>query len=90
MGRPTTANQVATTPRTLRGGGWTGMLDGTSRPTNPEYEPDGIHHARKGEQPHPAVTNPIPLPRASLSFLVKQPGGLGCKLHSKCSKFVPC
>ena len=41
--RSTTANQVATTPRTLRGGGWTGMLDGTSRPTNPEYEPDGIH-----------------------------------------------
>jgi hypothetical protein len=41
---------------------------------------------RKGEQPHPAVTNPIPLLRASLSFLVKQPGGLGCKLHSKCSK----
>ena len=37
----TTANQVATTPRTLRGGGWTGMLDGTSRPTNPEYELDG-------------------------------------------------
>jgi hypothetical protein len=32
------------------------------------------------------VTNPIPLLRASLSFLVKQPGGLGCKLHSKCSK----
>jgi hypothetical protein len=32
------------------------------------------------------VTNPIPLPRASLSFLVKQPGGLGYKLHSKCSK----
>ena len=32
------------------------------------------------------MTNPIPLPRASLSFLVKQPGGLGCKLHSKCSK----
>ena len=25
-------------------------------------------------------------PRASLSFLVKQPGGLGYKLHSKCSK----
>ena len=22
----------------------------------------------KGERPHPAVTNPIPLPRASLSF----------------------
>jgi len=43
MRRSTTANQVATTPRTLRGGGWTGMLGGTSRPTNPEYEPDGIH-----------------------------------------------
>ena len=40
-GRPTTANQVATTSRTLRGGGWTGMLGGTSRPTNPEYELDG-------------------------------------------------
>ena len=33
----------------------------------------------------PAATTPIPLPRASLSFLVKQPGGLGYKLHSKCS-----
>ena len=32
------------------------------------------------------MMNPIPLPRASLSFLVKQPGGLGYKLHSKCSK----
>ena len=32
------------------------------------------------------MTNPIPLPRASLSYLVKQPGGLGYKLHSKCSK----
>ena len=46
----------------------------------------GLRTTRKGEPPHPAVTNPIPLPRASLSFLVKQPGGLGCKLHSKCSK----
>ena len=27
------------------------------------------------------MTNPIPLPHASLSFLVKQPGGLGCKLR---------
>ena len=26
------------------------MLDGTRRPTNPEYELDGIH--RKGELPH--------------------------------------
>ena len=49
----------------------------------------GLRTTRKGEPPHPAVTNPIPLPRASLSFLVKQPGGLGCKLHSKCSKCVP-
>ena len=32
------------------------------------------------------MTNPIPLPRASLSSLVKQPGELGYKLHSKCSK----
>ena len=30
-----------------------------------------------------AAKTPIPLPRASLSFLVKQPGGLG---YSKCSK----
>ena len=36
----TTANQVATTPRTLRGGGWTGMLGGTSGPTIHEHEPD--------------------------------------------------
>ena len=32
--------------------------------------------------------DPVALPRASLSFLVKQPGGLGCILHSKCSKLV--
>ena len=32
-----------TTPRAPRGTGWTGMLDGTSRPTNPENEPNGIH-----------------------------------------------
>ena len=84
-GRPTNANLGTTTLRPWAG--WTGMLDGTSRPTNPEYEPDGIH-IRKGEPPHRPrrPTNPIPLPRASLSFLVKQPGGLGCKLHSKCSK----
>ena len=60
------------------------MLDGTSRPTNPDYEPDGI--LQEGGAASPAAMNPIPLPRASLSFLVKQPGGLGCKLHSKCSK----
>ena len=46
----------------------------------------GLRTTRKGERPHPAVTNPIPLLRASLSFLVKQPGGLGYRLHSKCSK----
>lgn len=34
----TTANLGATTP-SLRAG-WTGMLDGTSRPTNPDYEPN--------------------------------------------------
>ena len=28
---------------------WIGMLGGTSRPTNLEYEPDGIH---QGEPPH--------------------------------------
>ena len=40
---------------------------------------------RKSMAASPAATTPIPLPRASLSFLVKQPGGLG--LHSmKCSK----
>ena len=64
------------------------MLDGTSRPTNPEYEPDGIH--QEGRAASPAATTPIPLPRASLSFLVKQPGGLGYKLHSKCSKCSKC
>jgi hypothetical protein len=48
---------------------------------------DGPWLRRRRERPHPAVTNPIPLLRASLSFLVKQPGGLGYKLHSKCSKY---
>ena len=51
-GRPTTANLGATTPRTLRGAGWTGMLDGTSRPTNPEYELNGIRTSGQGEPPH--------------------------------------
>ena len=55
----TTANQVATTPRTLRGGGWTGMLDGTSRPTNPEYEPDGIH--QEGGAASPGCDEPDPV-----------------------------
>jgi hypothetical protein len=32
-----------TTPRAPRVTGWTDMLDGTSRPTNPENEPNGIH-----------------------------------------------
>ena len=56
------------------------MLDGTSRPTNPDYEPDGI--LQEGRAASPAAKTPIPLPRASLSFLVKQPGGLGYKLPS--------
>ena len=51
-----------------------------------DYEPDG--DSKEGGAASPAATNPIPLPRASLSFLVKQPGGLGYKLHSKCSKVV--
>ena len=50
---------VATTPRTLRGGGWTGMLDGTSRPTNPEYEPDGIH--QEGGAASPGCDEPDPV-----------------------------
>ena len=61
------------------------MLHGTSRPTNPENEPNGIHQ-ELGRATSPAAKTPIPLPRASLSFLVKQPGGLGYRLHSKCSK----
>jgi hypothetical protein len=39
-----------------------------------------------GSRSLPMGSRSLPLPRASLSFLVKQPGGLGCKLHSKCSK----
>ena len=49
-----------------------------------DYEPDGIF--QEGRAASPAATTPIPLPRASLSFIVKQPGGLGYKPHSKCSK----
>ena len=30
------------------GNGWTGMLGGTSRPTNPDYEPDGIFLSGRG------------------------------------------
>ena len=48
-----------------------------------------VPRGRKAEEEgaaSPAARNPIPLPRASLSFSVKQPGGLGYKLHSKCSK----
>ena len=68
------------------------MLGSTNRPTNPENEQNGIlpsyHQALRescltgcNEDPDP-VTSRL----ASLSFLVKQPGGLGCILHSKCSK----
>ena len=46
-GLSTTANLGATTPR-LRAG-WTGMLDGTSRPTNPEYELNGIRTSGQGD-----------------------------------------
>ena len=61
------------------------MLDGTSRPTNPEYEPDGIH--QEGGAASPGCDEPDPVTsRLAYSFLVKQPGGLGYKLHSKCSK----
>ena len=37
----TTANQVADHAARLRAAGWTGMLGGTSRPTNPEDELNG-------------------------------------------------
>ena len=49
--------QVATTPRLWVG--WTGMLDGTSRPTNPEYEPDGIH--QEGGAASPGCDEPDPV-----------------------------
>jgi hypothetical protein len=39
--------------------GWTGMLDGTSRPTNPEYEPDGIH--QEGGAASPSCDEPDPV-----------------------------
>jgi hypothetical protein len=64
------------------------ILSSRERPQslkNPEYELDGSF--QEGRAASPAATIPIPLPRASLSLLVKkQPGGLGYKLHSKCSK----
>ena len=55
---PTTANLGATTPCPLWAG-WTGMLDGTSRPTNPEYEPDGIH--QEGGTASPGCDEPDPV-----------------------------
>ena len=56
------------------------MLDGTSRPTNPEYEPDGFH--QEGGTASPGCDEPDPATsRLSLSFLVKQPGGLGLRLQ---------
>ena len=55
----TTANLGATTLRPPRGAGWTGMLDGTSRPTNPEYEPDGIH--QEGGAASPGCDEPDPV-----------------------------
>ena len=88
--------------------GWTGMLGGTSRPTNPDYNvraerqvgilKNGEHGAaslthspaaRKEPERYPVIDTCL-LPRASPSFLVKQPGGLGYKLHSKCSKCSKC
>ena len=50
-----------------------------------EYELNGKYF-KEGGAASPAATNPIPLPRASLSFLVKQPGGHGYKLHSRGSE----
>jgi len=74
-GRPTTANQVATTLRILRGGGgWTGMLDGTGMPheqtyesTDPEYHVRTAHPPGRGSASPGCDERPIPLPRASLS-----------------------
>ena len=54
-----------------------------------EYVTPDCTPPKEGGAASPAVTNPIPSPHASLSFLVKQPGGIGCKLHSKCSKCPP-
>ena len=91
-GRPTTANQVATTPRFRAG--WTGMLSGVKRHEQ-TYESRvraGRPVSKEGLAASPAALNPIPLTSALLSFLVKQPGGSGCRLahgnrlHSKCSK----
>ena len=60
---------------------WAGMLDGTSRPTNPEYEPGGFH--QEGGTASPGCDEPDPATsRLSLSFLVKQPGGLGLRLQN--------
>ena len=42
---------------------------------------------KKGRAASPAAKTPIPLPRASLSFSAKQPGGLGYKSTPKCSKY---
>ena len=38
--------------------------------------------SKEGGAASPAATNPIPLPRASLSFSVKQPGGSGTRLQT--------
>ena len=76
MGRPTTANLGATTPR-LRAG-WTGMLDGTSRSTIHEHElNDELHHdlhrnedgkgASTAASSSRDATKPIPLPPSCLA-----------------------
>ena len=89
-GRPTTANQVATTLRILRGGGgWTGMLDGTGMPheqtyesTNPEYHVRTAHPPGRGSASPGCDERPIPLPRASLSFSHFSEAAQGTRLQT--------
>ena len=57
------------------------LRDGTSRPTNPEYEPDGIH--QEGGAASPGCDEPDPVTsRLAYSFLVKQPGARGTRLQT--------
>jgi hypothetical protein len=97
-GRPTTANQVATTLRILRGGGgWTGMLDGTGMPheqtyesTNPEYHVRMAHPPGRGSASPGCDERPIPLPRASLSFSHFSEAARGTRLQStNCTPSAP-
>ena len=72
--------------------GWPGFVYPQYRPHPRQRRPKGrATDHQEGGAASPGCDEPDPVTsRLACSFLVKQPGGLGCKLHSKCSKYSKC